>query len=78
MNTDRIGRKILEILSKAGEPLETREIELVLKNVSRVKILYRLHNLRGDGLIKGKQVGSGKGAWIWWKKEAFEKGVKHG
>ena len=72
-NSDRISKKIVEILSKAGEPLETREIELVLKDVSRVKVLYRLNNLRGEGRIKGKPVGSGKGAWIWWKKEAFEK-----
>lgn len=25
----------------------------------------------GEGLIKGKFVGPGKGVWIWWKKEAF-------
>lgn len=75
-STDRISKKILEILNKADEPLETKEIELILKNVSRVKTLYRLNNLRGEGLIRGKQVGSGKGAWIWWRKNAFEKGVK--
>ena len=70
-DTDRISRKILEILNKAEEPLETKEIELILKNVSRVKVLYRLNNLRGEGMIRGKQVGSGKGAWIWWKNSVF-------
>ena len=64
---DNISQKILDIINKAGEPLETKEIELILKNITRVKVLYRLNNLRGDGLIKGKPVGSGKGAWIWWK-----------
>jgi repressor of nif and glnA expression len=71
INSDKIRNKILEVLKKADEPLETREIELILKNVTRVKVLYRLNNLRGDGLIKGKPVGSGKGAWIWWRKDAF-------
>ena len=70
-NSDELSTKILEILKKAEEPLETKEIELILKHVSRVKVLYRLNNLRGEGLIKGKPVGSGKGAWIWWRKDAF-------
>ncbi len=64
---DKISSRILSLIAKAGEPLETVEIEGLLKNVSRVKILYRLHQLRGDGKIKGKPVGSGKGTWIWWK-----------
>jgi len=71
-NSDKVRENILEILKKAEEPLETSEIQLILKDVTRVKILYRLNNLRGDGLIKGKPVGSGKGAWIWWRKDAFE------
>ena len=71
-NSDSITKDILEILKKTKEPLETREIELILKGISRVKILYRLNNLRGEGLIKGKAVGSGKGAWIWWREDAFE------
>ncbi|MFC1691756.1 hypothetical protein ACFL0W_06270 [Nanoarchaeota archaeon] len=70
--TDIISKRILEILNKAEEPLETREIELILKDVTRIKVLYRLNNLRGDGLIKGKPMGSGKGAWIWWRKDAFQ------
>jgi repressor of nif and glnA expression len=69
---DALTISILDILSKSNEPLETKEIELILKNVTRTKILYRLNNLRGESLIKGKQVGSGKGTWIWWKKEAFK------
>jgi hypothetical protein len=63
---DVISEKILKILRKAGEPLETREIEISLPSETRVKILYRLMNLRGDGLVCGKVVGSGKGTWIWW------------
>lgn len=65
---DHIAKKIVEVLAKAGEPLETREIEIILKNskISRIMILYRLNDLRGQGRIKGKSVGSGKGTWIWW------------
>ena len=70
-NEDVISRKILKILAEAGEPLETKEIETLLKE-TRVKVLYRLNLLRGDGLIKGKPVGSGKGAWIWWHSKRFE------
>lgn len=64
---DTTSKNILKVLKDAEEPLETKEIELILKNVTRVKLLYRLNNLRGEGLIKGKQVGSGKGTWIWWE-----------
>jgi len=71
-SSDVISKRILDILSNADEPLETKEIELILKNVTRVKTLYRLNNLRGDGIIKGKPVGSGKGCWIWWKKGRFQ------
>lgn len=63
---DRISTRILTILETALEPLETKEIEVLLKDSTRVKIFYRLNRLRGDGLIKGKQIGSGKGTWIWW------------
>ncbi len=68
---DAVSRKIIDILTGAEEPLETKEVETKLKNVSRVKVLYRLNNLRGEGLIKGKPVGSGKGAWIWWRAGVF-------
>lgn len=67
MCKDNISNKILSILNKSEEPLETKEIEIILKNVTRIKILYRLNNLRGDGLVKGKVIGSGKGTWVWWK-----------
>lgn len=63
---DSVSKRILSILKKSDEPLETKELELTLKDVTRIKLLYRLNNLRGDGLVKGKQVGSGKGTWIWW------------
>ena len=63
---DETSLKIIEILKKANEPLETKEIELIPTKETRTKILYRLQNLRGDSLIKGKQIGSGKGTWIWW------------
>jgi len=64
---DVLYKKILNLIVKAEEPLETKEIEQMLRS-TRTMILYRLYNLRGEGKIKGKQVGSGKGTWIWWKK----------
>lgn len=72
-DNDTVSKKILEIIGSSAEPLETREIEILLKNVTRIKVLYRLNNLRGEGLIKGKAIGSGKGTWIWWKQGAFGK-----
>jgi DNA-binding HxlR family transcriptional regulator len=60
---------ILKVVSEAKEPLETREIEKKLPKLSRSKIMYRLNNLRAEGLIVGKQIGSGKKTWIWWKKK---------
>jgi len=68
-NIDKISERIVKILDESSEPLETKEIEEFLKGITRTKILYRLNNLRGDGAIKGKNVGSGKGTWIWWKNE---------
>ena len=64
---DALYKKILDLVVKAGEPLETKEIEIEIGKYTRTMILYRLYNLRGEGRIKGKQVGSGKGTWIWWK-----------
>jgi len=69
---NKLTEKILEVITSATEPLQTKEIEEKLREFSRAKILYRLHNLRGEGLIKGKRVGPGKGAWIWWKGDVFE------
>jgi len=63
---DRLYGLILKTIKTAGEPLETREIEERVTG-SRVMILYRLNALRGEGKIKGKQVGSGKGTWVWWE-----------
>ena len=72
---DNITEVALNIIRDAGEPLETKEIqgrlEEKIKNVTRTKLFYRLTNLRGDGIIKGKFVGPGKGVWIWWIKELF-------
>lgn len=70
---DKITLQILDTLVEAHEPLETREIERILTQATRIKILYRLNLLRGDAEIKGKPVGSGKGAWIWWMSGVFDK-----
>ena len=67
---DEITNKILEVIKNSEEPLETKEIVRELDE-TRTKILYRLRELRGEGLIRGKIVGAGKGTWIWWKKDAF-------
>ena len=74
---DEIFEAALKIINNADEPLETKEVEerlcKVIKNVTRTKLFYRLNNLRAEGLIKGKFIGPGKGVWIWWKKDVFEK-----
>ena len=73
---DELSKAILKVVLQSREPLETKEIEsLVKKNffdITRTKLFYRLNVLRGDGAIKGKFVGPGKGVWIWWKKGVFE------
>lgn len=72
---DELERTLLKVINKADQPLETKEIEWMVKTVngvSRIKVIYRLNNLRGEGKIKGKFVGPGKGVWIWWKKDAFK------
>lgn len=68
---DKESLLILKVVLKSKEPLETKEIGKKLPKISRSKILYRLNNLRGEGVILGKQVGAGKKTWIWWKKKAF-------
>lgn len=65
--SDKESASILKIIESSNEPLETKEIESKLPKTSRSKILYRLNNLRAEGKISAKQVGSGKGTWIWWK-----------
>lgn len=73
---DEISKIALKIIEEAKEPLETKEIEervkKYIKDVTRTKLFYRLSNLRGEGLIRGKFIGPGKGVWIWWKKDAFK------
>jgi uncharacterized small protein (DUF1192 family) len=72
---DIITKKTLRIIEEAGDVLETKEIEekivLSIKDITRTKLFARLNNLRGEGLIRGKFVGPGKGVWIWWKKDVF-------
>jgi len=63
---DGVSRKILAIIEKSNEPLETKEIESRISGTTRAKVLYRLNDLRGEGRIRGKLVGGGKGTWIWW------------
>ena len=74
---DKLEQETLKIINDTDEPLETKEImELVskqIKNVTRTKLINRLNNLRGEGLIKAKFIGPGKGVWIWWRKYSFEK-----
>ena len=77
---DNIANAVLKIIQNSEEPLETKEIqekvEALIKGVTRTKLFYRLTNLRGEGLVKGKFVGPGKGVWIWWTPELFSKGGK--
>ena len=72
---DTILEITLKVIEEANTVLETKEIqekvEASIKDITRTKLFSRLNNLRGEGLIKGKFVGPGKGVWIWWKKDAF-------
>lgn len=76
---DLITKKTLEVIETSNEVLETKEIleslQISLNKLTRTKLFSRLNNLRGDGLIKGKFVGPGKGVWIWWKKGAFSDNI---
>ena len=73
--SDLITKKALETIEQSEEVLETKEIleelQVHLSEITITKLFSRLNNLRGEGLIKGKFVGPGKGVWIWWKKDAF-------
>jgi hypothetical protein len=68
---DSISKLILQILHDAAEPLETKDIENRCRHfdpkITRIKVFYRLQNLRAEGHLKGKFVGSGKGNWIWFQ-----------
>ena len=68
---DKTLETIITLINNSNEPLETREIEEKLPKETRTKILYRLRDLQGQGRIKGKMVGAGKGTWIWWRKNCF-------
>ena len=74
---DQITKAALKLIDESNEVLETKEIQnnlfASIKDVTRTKLFARLNNLRGEGLIKGKFVGPGKGVWIWWKVSAFPK-----
>ncbi len=75
MVNDELANAVLKVMEKSDQPLETKEVEWMVKGnrgATRIKVIYRLNNLRGEGKIKGKFVGPGKGVWIWWKKEAFK------
>lgn len=70
MSSDKLAKKILGVIERSDAPLETKEIEQKVKE-TRTKVLYRLNLLRGEGKVKGKFVGPGKGVWIWWSIKAF-------
>ncbi len=73
---DLITKKVLETIDNSNEVLETKEIleqlQISLNKLTRTMLFSRLNNLRGDGLIKGKFVGPGKGVWIWWRRDVFD------
>ena len=75
---DLISKRALETIQQSEEVLETKEIletlQISLDKITRTKLFARLNNLRGEGLIKGKFVGPGKGVWIWWSASAFTHG----
>ena len=70
---DSLTKLALKIIEDSNDVLETKKVqekvEASVKDITRTKIFSRLNNLRGEGLIKGKFVGPGKGVWIWWKQE---------
>jgi len=67
---DRITKAITAVLDSSAEPLETKEVHSLVQkkigSITRTMLFYRLNVLRGDGKVKGKFVGPGKGVWIWW------------
>ena len=75
MKRDRIKQAISEVLQDTNEPLETKEVQALVEksigSVTRTKLFYRLTTMRGDGLVKGKYAGPGKGVWLWWRNDAF-------
>lgn len=75
---DNLEELALKIIEEATEVLETKEVlerlEGNVEDITRTKLFARLNHLRGDGLIKGKFVGPGKGVWVWWNKNSFFNG----
>lgn len=69
---DKLTETIQGIINNSNEPLETKEVKAKMPEGTRTKILYRLRELRAEGLIEGKRVGASRGSWIWWKKDAFK------
>ena len=67
---DRITKAITAVLDSSAKPLETKEVHSLVQkkigSITRTMLFYRLNVLRGDGKVKGKFVGPGKGVWIWW------------
>ena len=65
-----MAKKIATLLAKAKEPMETTEITKAIMArdpfATRTIVLYRLQLLAAAQLIKGKNIGSGKGTWVWW------------
>jgi len=76
---DELLKTILKVINESDEPLETKEVsERVSKlteGVTRTKVYHRLSNLRGEGLIKGKFIGPGRGVWIWWSSGKITKNI---
>lgn len=76
---EKLSSEILKVIESSQEPLETKEIEVLMQkkklkeSITRTKIFYRLNLLRGEGRIKGKFIGPGKGVWIWWTHLLFNK-----
>ena len=67
-----IDEKLLSIINSSDYPFETKEIANKIPELSHTQVLQRLTIIWGDGVVKGKLVGSGKGVWIWWRVDAFE------
>lgn len=72
--SDPYKEAIRRVLKASKEPLETKEVQARTNEsgaweITRSKLLHRLNDLRGEGEIRGKSVGPGKGVWIWWSEE---------
>jgi hypothetical protein len=73
VSDDKIAQKVLNTIFSSQTPLETKQIEDIVRDAiptTRTIIFKRLTDLRGDGVLRGKVVGSGKGTWIWWRENA--------